>query len=421
MKNESFWTAGVPLPSYSPLEKNTVADVAIIGAGITGLMSAYLIAQSGRRVVILEKGTVASGATHVTTAFLTQIIDTDVIDLLSLYGRKGTKSILNSHAEAIDLIEEIVKTEKIDCDFKRCSNYVYAADDKELQDLMPEYEAMQRSGLRVSLVRKPIPHLKSVGYAEVMDQAKFHPMKFIAGLLPALDKLGVSIFEETEAITLDEEHPNHLVLKTVQGLEVSANWVISAAYQPFGQPLGIFFKKGMYVSYVLEAEIKKGALEEGIYEDMDNPYHYFRLEPGEKSDTVIFGGEDHREEVPIDPEKNFTALRKHLDEALIETPTTIRRRWSGPILEPSDGLPLIGPYKNPNVLYAAGFSGNGMTYAAIAATTFKDLVEGKKPQSYDLYRTDRALKLKSLYRKAIDYGEEFIRGAGRNIWRRKDK
>jgi glycine/D-amino acid oxidase-like deaminating enzyme len=421
MKTESYWSQSSTLPAYPAMEKNIVADVVIIGGGITGLLSAYLIAQAGRRVVILEKDKIGGGATHLTTGFLTQIIDTDLTDLVTIHGEKGTRAILKSHAEAIDLIEEIAATERIDCDFKRCSNYIYASSAKEFEGLTAEYEEMKRLGLPVTLVNAPLPHLRTLGYVELAEQAKFHPMKFMAGLLPVLDRLGVVIFEQTEALSLTEENPRHLSVQTVSGLEVSVMWAISATYQPFGQPLGLFFKKGMYESYVIEAEIPAGVIPQGIYEDMQNPYHYFRIEAEKGHDAIIIGGEDHRQDVPVDAEKNFAALRKYLDHILIGVSPIVRRRWSGPILEPADGLPLIGPYKDPHLLFATGFSGNGMTYAGTAALIFRDMILGKQHYAYSLYRADRSFKAKSLYRKAIDYGEELIRGAGRNVWRKKDK
>ncbi len=421
MKDESFWTRSQSLPAYPAMEKNTVADVVIIGAGLTGLLSAYLIAQTGRRVVILEKDRIASGATGVTTAFLTQIIDTDVLDLITIRGAEEAQEILMSHADAIDLIENIAETENIRCDFERCTDYIYAADEDQLKSILAEFEAMDRIGLQVSFVREPLPHIASLGAIAVGNQAKFNPMKFIAGLLPALERLDVAIFEQTEAVDLDLDGDRQAVVRTLQGLEVTSNWIISAAYEPFGQPLGLFFKKGMYVSYVIEAEIPKSSIEYAIYEDADNPYHYFRAEKGSKTDTLIIGGEDHRKDIPVDADKNFAALEEYMKKTFPGLKPKIRNRWSGPILEPADGLPLIGPYKDPRVLYASGFSGNGMTYAGIAAIIFRDIVENVIPSTYGIYRADRSLSGRSLYRKAIDYGQELIRGAGKNIWRRKRK
>src|SRR5690606_27255689 len=144
--------------------------------------------------------------------------------------------------------------------------------------------------------------------------------------------------------------------------EVSTLWAVSATYQPFGQPAGLFFKKGMYVSYVLELQIPKDALKEGIYEDTQNPYHYFRVDSGSRHERMIVGGEDHLSEIPINTHKPLLVLRDYVRAHFGHLKYKIVREWSGPILEPVDGKAFIGKHKHPRVLYAFGFSGNGMTY-----------------------------------------------------------
>jgi glycine/D-amino acid oxidase-like deaminating enzyme len=177
------------------------------------------------------------------------------------------------------------------------------------------------------------------------------------------------------------------------------------------------FKKGMYYSYVYELEIPKGAIGEGLYEDDHNPYHYFRIDQGENNDRMIIGGEDHRKEIPIDQNRNFNALEKYIQETFPGLMYRIVKRWRGPILEPSDGLPLIGRYddKEPNRYVATAFSGNGMTYGTISGMLISDLILGKKNPWEDFYDPRRALPFKGIILKGRDYIEEFIKGVVKNI------
>ncbi|MES2215806.1 MAG: FAD-binding oxidoreductase [Patescibacteria group bacterium] len=240
------------------------------------------------------------------------------------------------------------------------------------------------------------------------------------GILNILRKYNVEIYEKTEAKEINEKRVT--VISKDKKKVHATEYIIAATYEPFGQPFGLFFKKGMYTSYILEAHISQNTIREGIYEDTMNPYHYFRIDPAPSFDTMIVGGEDHRSDIHIDPEKNFEALEEFLRELLDERVYTIANRWDGPILEPSDGLALIGPHKNPNILYAFGFSGNGMTYSGISALIFRDLIiEGKENDMYALFRADRILGPKALLSKAVDYGGEFIHGAAKNIFRRTKK
>ncbi len=418
MKTPTLWVTTAQLPTYPELTKDTKADVVIIGAGLTGILSAYILAKQGKKVIILEKNTVAEGATHLTSAFLTQILDTDMHDLIETFSLEKAKQIVGAHAEAIDLIEDIRRTEDIDCDFKRSSNFIYAYTEDEFGTLLTEYEALNQLGIKATISGDPLPGFKNFGYIEVYNQAKFHPLKFLRGLLNVLRSYDVQIYEKTEAKDIKE---STLTVLTKDGKKVQASWILATTYEPFAQPLGLFFKKGMYTTYILEAHVPQHTIREGIYEDTQNPYHYFRVDPAPTFDTLIIGGEDHRTDIPIDPEKNFDALEEYLRDILDDREYSVAHRWDGPILEPSDGLAFIGPHKHPHILYAFGFSGNGMTYAGISAIIFKEIISGKTTALHDIFRTSRVLGPKALFTKAVDYGGEFLHGAAKNVFRKKKK
>ena len=149
--------------------------------------------------------------------------------------------------------------------------------------------------------------------------------------------------------------------------------------------------------------------------DQSNPYHYFRIDKGEKKDRMILGGEDHRHELPVDPEKQYIALEKYLKTLLPKGRYTITRKWNGPILEPSDGLAYIGRlYKKENVYVAMAFSGHGMTYSMIAGKLLSDLILGKKNPYEELYNPLRIPTIKQLLQKGYDYTEELFGGAVKN-------
>ncbi len=131
-----------------------------------------------------------------------------------------------------------------------------------------------------------------------------------------------------------------------------------------------------------------------------NPYHYFRIDrnqgPQDKYDRMIVGGEDNREEAEFNKQKNFNALKDYLKNTFGAQDYAITRKWNGPIMEPSDGLALIGEFK-PQQLLATAFSGNGMTYSLIAATIFKDIVLGKKNSLIKIYDPTRVPTVENKY------------------------
>jgi glycine/D-amino acid oxidase-like deaminating enzyme len=171
----------------------------------------------------------------------------------------------------------------------------------------------------------------------------------------------------------------------------------------------------MYRSYVLKAHLPQSDLEEAIYWDQANPYNYFRIDNDGDGKQIIFGGADHRADIPVSLEKNFRALENSLKNILAGKHYTITGKWRGPILEPSDGLPLIGAYQ-PKRYIATAFSGNGMTYSIISALLFQDLLSGNSNPLADVYDPTRKLTAYRLYKKGFDYAGRFFGGAVRNMF-----
>jgi glycine/D-amino acid oxidase-like deaminating enzyme len=406
----STWVEVDIAKQFPKLDRDIETDVAIIGGGLVGLLCAYTLAKAGKRVAVLEKDRVGQGVTAYTTAFLTQIIDTDIDDLKQAYGRRNVELIFESHGQAIDLIEKIVNEEKIDCEFMRCPNFSYINKESEKDSLEEEYHLIKQFLPDTELHFDDGLKIPNFGYIEIKNQAKFHPLKFINGLLTALERLKVEIYEETE---VEEVGGEEWVSVQTESWTVSAQYSLTATYDPLNNPKQTFMKKGMYKTYVYELSVPAGLIPEALYEDFNNPYHYFRIDRGEKHDRMIIGGEDNRKEFEFDREKNYRALREYINDLLAGHEHRIVRKWGGPILEPSDGLALIGAYE-PHRLVATAFSGNGMTYSAISALLIADIVLKQKNPWQKLYDPKRPFKMGALAIKARDYISEFLNGVVKN-------
>lgn len=418
----STWLGGIQIPPAHPgLRSNIATEVAIIGGGLAGTFSGYLLGKAGKKVVILEKKDTSNSTTAYTTAWLNCAIDTNLCDLAEMYGEDDVKSIWRSGMEAIDLIEKIIEEEKIVCDFSRVSNFMYATREKEMGNLRKEHECAKKLGLETILNEKNVLNFKNEGSLELKSQAKFHPLKFLLGLRKASQKYGVIYYENTEVEDLQDMKGNgkdkSVIIKTKEG-SVRATHSIIATYQPFKNPKELFAHKGTYLSYVLEANIPKNILKEGLYADEENPYHYFRIDAFVEFDRIILGGEDHRKELPIPAEKNYRALVSYLTELLPGVKYTLIRKWRGEIIETIDGLPYIGSYSqaNPNKLITTGFSGNGMTYSAISGVILRDIILKNENPYTEIYRAGRKTKLFNFYKKAVDFTGEFFGGAVKNIF-----
>ncbi len=406
------------------------ADVLIIGGGMAGMLAAYFLSKEGKSVIVLEKNMIGSGVTSHTTAFLTEVIDTDYKDLISVFGKETAKKIIGSHRHALGILQKISIEHDIDCDFRTCSNYIYANTEKQFEELKEEHASALELGVDALLIAGYSGlGFENKGHMEVRNQAKFHPLKFIFALRKLCENQGVKVYEHVEAtdvLTIEAAHKKGLGLDHETGVIVMvedemlyASWAVVATYEPFDQPLRLYFKKGIYTSYVLEATVHGLQIEEGLYEDMDNPYHYFRIDNrDEKSGTsrMIIGGEDHRSDIHIDEERNFNALHEYLNKIIPSHAYDITNRWKGPILEPVDGLAAIGPLDDNGILYATGFSGTGMTYSAISAIVLTDYVMGRDNDLKEIYAAKRTPFLHSLAVKGRDYVEELVHGAASNFF-----
>src|SRR5688572_23812734 len=140
----SPWTDVPELPSMPRLEGDLRADVCVIGAGISGLSTAYLLAREGRDVVVIDDGPIAGGETSRTTAHLTHVVDDRYHWIEHVHGAHGARLVAQSHTAAIDRIASIVAEEGIDCDFERLDGYLFAPPGDSPDELEHELEAARR-------------------------------------------------------------------------------------------------------------------------------------------------------------------------------------------------------------------------------------------------------------------------------------
>lgn len=400
---------------YPKLKENLQADAVIVGAGLAGVWSAYLLSKKGKKVILIDQDRVGHKITLYTTAFITQVVDTSLVELREIFGEKAARLVWEAGRRAIDRIEAAVHEEKIDCEFEKQSLFVYARDKNEFESLKEEERLAKKLGFDVRLHERPRLGFENAGALEIRTQAKYHPIKFLKALLEACERQGVEIYERTEAEKIIGKGPLKVV--TTDGNFIKSKDVIITTYKPFNNPKSVHFKKGMYVSYVYELRIKKGDLPQGMYQDLSNPYHYVRIDPlNQKYERMLVGGEDHRAELKIPSKKNFTALTEYIQETFPKLKYEIASKWSGDILEPSDGLALIG-LAAPHQYIASAFSGNGMTYSALSGELLTDLLIGKKNKFAAAFDPLRPMKAKALYEKAKDYAGEFFGGAAKNIFK----
>lgn len=384
----SLWIAEGELRARPTLATDLTADVCIVGAGISGLTAAYLLAREGRSVVVVDDKPPGGGQTGRTTAHLSAAIDDGFHRLEQLHGRQGARLAAESHASAIDRIEAISQRESIACEFRRVDEFLYAAPGDSLEALHHELAAAGRAGLDVELVeRAPLP-FETGPCLRFARQAQFHPLAYLAGLVRAIVRDGGQIYGTTHADTITGGDVARV--QTGHGPIVTAKAVIVATNAPVNDLAVVHGKQSAYRTYVIAAAIPKGAVTQGLYCDTLDPYHYVRVQPGERFDMLIIGGEDHKTGQDDRPERRWEALQTWA-RPRFSMMGAVQYTWSGQILEPIDGLAFIG--KNPldadNVYIATGDSGHGMTHGTIAGILLTDLIQKRDSPWASLYSPSR--------------------------------
>jgi glycine/D-amino acid oxidase-like deaminating enzyme len=392
MLNENYgiWLENTERTNYPRgiLPENT--EVLIVGGGITGITSAYLLAKEGKRVVLLEKKKIGEGVTYCTTGFLTQAIDTDPTRLIKLFGVEKAKLILASHTKTIDDIEKIISSEKIECEFKRCINYIYANNHEEERGLLKMIDAFKILGIKAEYKKDNALKFAEFGYIEMPSQAKFHVIKYMTALAKLAKDYGAAISEDTEVLNLESKN-GFVVVKTKDAGIILAKEVLSATYVPFGELPYLSHRCNMYRTYVIEYKLPAGAFAEGTYQDNIIPYHYFRVDSQDGYDRMIIGGADHLDVLKINHEINYRLVKDYAEKLLTGYKYEEIRHWSGLILNSIDGLAYLGESKGANIFYAFAFSGNGMTYSHLAGTILLDKLMSRANVYSEIYDTGRKI------------------------------
>src|SRR4051812_17922006 len=194
-QSESVWQSTFSVPKYPVLDRDIETDVCVVGAGIAGLSTAYMLAKAGKQVVVIDDGPIGGGESGRTTAHLTAAMDDRFYRLEKVHGLERMQLIAESHMAAIHRIEAIVTEEKIDCDFRRLDGYLVSADG-DVRELEAELVAAHRAGLAdVRLVEKAKAGEFNSGPALLFpEQGQFHVLKYLTGLAKAIESMGGDIF-----------------------------------------------------------------------------------------------------------------------------------------------------------------------------------------------------------------------------------
>jgi len=394
LREHNYWLTTIQMPSTDaagPLPSRV--DVAVIGAGFTGLSAARTLAKRGGSVAVLESETIGWGASSRNGGMVLTGMKLGVNQLISMYGRDLTRCMYAASLQTIDCVEQIVREEAIDCDFSRCGHLEVACKKKHFDDYARQVDVIAREfnhQLRVVQKNELNAEIGSnIYYGGMVDEvsAGLNPAGYVAGLGRAATKAGAEIFEHTRVAGLQRESRQGEAgwkITTSRGaLWAREVFVATSGYT--GKATPALQKRIIPIgSFIITTEILPEALAHElsprnrmIY-DSKNYLYYYRLTPDRR---MLFGGR-----AAFFPENDQTIRRSAeiLRRGMIEVYPQLRDAkveyvWGGTLDFAFDIMPHAGQIDG--MYYAVGYAGHGVAMATYQGQKMAELISGQKPEN----------------------------------------
>ncbi|MGG7165623.1 FAD-dependent oxidoreductase [Clostridium ihumii] len=389
---ESVWSESCKFRKREVLNRDIKADVLIIGAGISGILTAYMLKQNGRDVILIDAAEVASGNTKNTTAKITSQHNLIYHKLISEFGEEKARQYAKANELAIKKYKEIIEEREIECDFEQKSSYIYSLN--EVNSLEDEIEAANKVGIDAEFVEKVNLPFEIKGAIKFNNQAQFNPLKFLKDISKDL-----VIYENTRAIEIKQD----LVI-TNKG-NITANHIVVATHYPIMNTPGYYFlRMHQERDHVIALENVNDV--DGMYIDVDKDGYSFRS----YNNLLLLGGVKQRTGENEDG-GNYDKLRDVAKELYPKSKE--KYHWSAQDCMTIDGIPYIGKYSDetPNIYVATGFNKWGMTSSMVSAMIISDMIlenENDFSEIFSPKRFDLSLSIDNLTKDIGETAKNFI-------------
>ena len=389
---KSVWSESCKFRKREALNKDIKTDVLVIGAGIAGILTAYMLKQKGREVVVIDAAEIASGNTKNTTAKITSQHDLIYSKLITEFGERKARQYAKANELAIKKYKEIIEDRRIECDFEEKPAYVYSLN--EVDVLKEEVEAAKKLGIDAQFVQEANLPFKINGALKFNNQAQFNPLKFLKDISNEL-----VIYENTRALEIKEN------LVVTSGGNITAKNIVVATHYPIMNAPGYYFMKmHQERSYVLALENKSEI--DGMYIDLNKEGYSFRT----YNNLLLLGGISHRTG-ENEEGGSYDELRKVAKRLYPKAKE--KYHWSAQDCMTIDGIPYIGRYSSetPNIYVATGFNKWGMTSSMVSAMIISDMILEKENDFSEIFsprRFDLSLSINNIANDLIETAKNFI-------------
>lgn len=386
MDNRSLWQKTVSsFPDFPPLRRDLSCEVVVVGAGLTGILTAWLLQEQGLDVILLESGIPGQDATAHTTAKITAQHGLCYASLIASHGKQAARQYAQANLAAVESYAALIRCLGIDCEFRRINSYLYSRTNAAA--IRSEADAAASLGIRAELVQEtelPFPVAAALCFS---DQACFHPLKFLLALLPKL-----RVFAHTTVKSVKDG-----CVLTDRGSIRAKQIVITTRFPFFLTPGFYFARMHQERSYALAVSAVPPLA--GMYIDAEK--NGITLRP--RRDQIILSGVGHRTgQQPMvgGYESLYLAAQRWYPGC------EITAQWSAEDCMSADHVPHIGRYQHGNsrIYVATGFQKWGMTTAMVAAQILTDLICGRKNETAAVFSPHHVPSLNGLGQIMMDGG-----------------
>lgn len=408
-KAQSFWLEDQKEITFPTFEGEETFDVAIVGGGITGIMTAYYLVQLGFKVALFEASNLMYGTTGRTTGKITAQHDIIYHTLIDEYGADYAKQYFEANNQAKETIEKLCKKHEIDCHFELEDSYVFTQKQDEVERLKKELAAYQLLNIPHEWVTELPIDLPIEAGLIMNNQAQFNPVLFLQSMIQMIDVKGGKIFEHSKVESMDKDKQYRLLFENQS--RVYAKHVVSTSNFPFIDRHGFFARLFPARSYLICVKVKD-EFPGGMYINIEEPTYSIRSVQKDDQQYVFIGGAGHKtgnvhsEQDQIERLISFAKQTFEVEEII--------EHWSAQDLETADDLPYIGRMKGEESFYVAtGYKKWGMTTSIVAAQLISDIINGKQNPYEQLFSPERTFtfkKIKKLLQENMKIPGELVGG-----------
>lgn len=412
-KNVSLWLKDGLSSKLPTLEQDIDCDVCVVGAGITGITTAYSLHEAGFKVVLIDKQEPLNLATGNTSAKFTYQHDLIYSDIIKHHNLDKARLYYEAQVEGLAYVRALIDKHNIRCDFKETSAIIYAKTEEEFNELLEEKSAYEKLNIPHDIIYEIPLNIVGTGGLKVPFQFELNPVKYLDALLSYLLEQGVSIFKNTEAKTVVSEG-DIIKVVTSDGKTISCKHLVIATAYPFFGGDGFYFTRLAASRFYMTAYPATDHYDDDvmIISNSDSP-HSFRFSDTDGIKYILVGGEGHRVGT-VDSQVNSYDLLASFAKTYFNV-SEPAFKWSAQDYKTVDSIPYIGclTSKYDNIFVATGFNEWGMSNGSFSALLIRDLIKGTESKYEDLFKPSRGeikQNIGSFLKNNLEVAKQFVKG-----------